>query len=56
MVVSPALGVEGDGGLERPHRARIQRVNRLERVGQQPAHELEPMLGDLDARGPHPVA
>jgi iron(III) transport system substrate-binding protein len=56
MVVSPALGLEGDGRLERPDRARVQGVNRLERVGQEAAYELEAILGDLDACGAHAVA
>jgi len=55
MIVSRP-GVEGDGGLERSDRARIYRVDRLESVGQEAAHHLEPMLGDLDMGGLHTIA
>src|SRR5262245_11487632 len=56
MSHSRAPRIERDGGLERFHRSRIQLVDRPERVGQQAAHELEPVLGDLDARRSHTVA
>jgi prolyl-tRNA editing enzyme YbaK/EbsC (Cys-tRNA(Pro) deacylase) len=56
MISSPPCRVEGDGGLERSVGPRIHRVYGLQGVGQQAAHELQPMLGDLDASGFHPIA
>src|SRR5207244_10012864 len=56
MIASRPSGVEGDGWLQCPVLPRVHRVDRPERVGQQPAHELEPVLGDLDAGCLHAVA
>src|SRR5712691_2571277 len=56
MIASRPSGVEGDGWLQCPVLPRVHRVDRQERVGQQPAHELEPVLGDLDAGCLHAVA
>src|SRR4030095_3238735 len=53
---SRASRIERRGGLDRFPRSRIHLVDRPERVGQQAAHELEPLLGDLAARRSHTVA
>src|SRR5215470_8911801 len=55
MIASRAHGLEGDGRLEGSVGARVHRVNRPERVGQEPAHDLEPVLGDLDSGRLHAV-
>src|SRR5512132_1183024 len=56
MIASRPSGVEGDGWLQGPVLPRVHLVDRPERVGQQPAYELEPVLGDLDAGCLHAVA
>src|SRR5262249_30648854 len=56
MSRSRASRVERDAGLERFYLSRVHLVDRPERVGQQASHELEPVLGDLDARRFHAVA
>src|SRR5437899_12576706 len=56
MIASRPDGIEGDGGLERSVGPRVHRLDRLERVGQEPAHDLEPVLGDLDSGRLHAVA
>src|SRR5919198_6245200 len=45
--------VEGDRGLERPRPARVEGVDRRERVGQEPADHLQTVVGDLDPGGLH---
>src|SRR6266850_769391 len=56
MSASRAPRIERDAGLERFHRSRVHLVDRPERVGQQAAHEIEPVLGDLDVCRFHAVA
>jgi iron(III) transport system substrate-binding protein len=56
MIASRADSVESDGGLEGAMRPRVHRMDRPERVGQKPAHDLEPILGDLDSGRFHAVA
>src|SRR5215467_5674654 len=56
MIASRPDGVERDGGLEGAMRPRVHRMDRPERVGQEPAHDLEPVLGDLDSGRFHAVA